>query len=701
MSLSGIFANVLMISVACGAVILVLLLLLPVMRKRVAARSIHVIFLLLALRLIVPVQIAFPDPVLVVREPEVSVTLPERAEDTDERLPEPVPGEADLDFSDEAPQTGPRRSIPLTEIAAAVWLVGVGGCLLYWVLSYGRARRSLLKNASAAEEDELRVLRSEAAKLSLNRLPALRRCQTVESAMTLGIFRPVILLGGEAWEERTLRFVLRHELTHFKHGDIAAKWLFALACALHWFDPLVWLMRREAHRNLELYCDEAVVRGLSTEERKRYGVILLNAAESVRAAAFSTRFGSREKQLRQRLNGLFAVKRTCVALVCVIAVCIALVGGLVACEREEATEAGPAAQEGLDVPPVETAQSGSDADADNPAQLEDYFYEQYDPDICSVILADLTGDDTEEMIVLRFADLEDASVSLREKTVSREEFGWAGLNVYGVVNGEVTLFLEEAVSSSHVGWGHYYLCALTDGGSALFRFSPYSIQGIASYSYGLFRFDEKGQRVDLERSEVEFALEPLSLMGEVVVSDSRATVEEFLRRAEEYQTAGIPLLAYYDGFDKADGSYATDFRYWNADPADAFRGVNRGRVEGEPRDLRYFLPAWSIDAETAMEYLERSVTMTEDGYVFRVTDFEGSWTLEVTGTVSTDGVEYAPVHGFENTAWERGRRYELLLEPGLYHDLCIHAVLTCDDGTKYERSIPLDPSHIEERWREG
>ena len=88
--------------------------------------------------------------------------------------------------------------------------------------------------------------------------------------MTLGLLRPVIVLPPEV-PEADLPLILRHELCHIRRRDLWYKGVMLLANAVHWFNPLVWRMAGQAGRDLELYCDEAVVEGQDSGFRRRYG----------------------------------------------------------------------------------------------------------------------------------------------------------------------------------------------------------------------------------------------------------------------------------------------------------------------------------------------------------------------------------------------------------------------------------------------
>ena len=89
----------------------------------------------------------------------------------------------------------------------------------------------------------------------------------------------VILLPDPPPRGDGLRYALLHELTHFRRRDIWLKALALWVTALHWFNPLVWVMARAVERDTELACDEAALKALPAGERAAYGRTILSAAE--------------------------------------------------------------------------------------------------------------------------------------------------------------------------------------------------------------------------------------------------------------------------------------------------------------------------------------------------------------------------------------------------------------------------------------
>ncbi len=126
----------------------------------------------------------------------------------------------------------------------AVYLTGVGVSLLWYALSFLRFRRVLGRTFRRPKESDRLVLEA----LNPSPFPALVRSRAVRTPMLLGLIRPVIVLPDRAYDEQMLQGILRHELTHYRRGDLAFKWFAVLVSCLHWFNPFLALFRREIHR---------------------------------------------------------------------------------------------------------------------------------------------------------------------------------------------------------------------------------------------------------------------------------------------------------------------------------------------------------------------------------------------------------------------------------------------------------------------
>lgn len=341
------FLRVLSVSLAVSILLLPLLLCRGRLERRYAPQVRWSIWVGLSLLLLLGPLWRAPRPVVVMEAPSQTVTVPTltrqrtaappRMSGTpavptapdQAALPAPVPEEGATSVPAVTPVSGVQRaekSLSLTALLARLWL-GVGVLLLAAaLLRYGVTRRRMLGDSLPAE-----IPGEEIEALGLTGKVRFRRCRGLDSPVTLGLLRPVILLP----EGEVPAPVLRHELLHVKRKDIWGKTVIFLACIVHWFDPLVWLMARSAGRDVECACDAQVVSGQGREERRAYGELLLASAGGGGGLPFSTRFGGGKEQMKARLTQLFRPGKLSRSLVCVLLTAALLLTGLVACQSGE------------------------------------------------------------------------------------------------------------------------------------------------------------------------------------------------------------------------------------------------------------------------------------------------------------------------------------------------------------------------------
>ena len=158
----------------------------------------------------------------------------------------------------------------------------------------------------------------------------------INTPMLMGVFHPVIVVPRLAYTAngmgREFCSILDHELTHYKRHDIVYKWLIVIVTSLHWFNPLVYLIRREIGNACELSCDEAVIKNLSISERKEYGNTLLALASKRRipVGVMATTLCEGKKQLKGRLISIMNYKKKTHAAVALMVVLTLLLTGCAA-----------------------------------------------------------------------------------------------------------------------------------------------------------------------------------------------------------------------------------------------------------------------------------------------------------------------------------------------------------------------------------
>ena len=170
------------------------------------------------------------------------------------------------------------------ERAAVLWLWVAVSLVLWNVWRLLRYRR-LIEQAGNKVNSRLQQIAEEEARLAgIGGEIRLLASPLAQSPMLVGFFCPTILLPSEHLPDGNARFILAHELTHFRRKDLWKKLLFLMVRCAHWFNPIVYLLNRDFSRWLETSCDEQVVSSLDRDQRKEYGRLLIDCAPASRYA---------------------------------------------------------------------------------------------------------------------------------------------------------------------------------------------------------------------------------------------------------------------------------------------------------------------------------------------------------------------------------------------------------------------------------
>ena len=193
----------------------------------------------------------------------------------------------------------------LVPLLLGLWAAGFGVVLLWHVLSHFRFRRSILKDARPVEDGDVKSLWWDAQRQALlKRHIPLLTSPAVSSPLTIGLFHSTmcLVLPQRAYTLDQYRLIFSHELHHVQRGDVDTKCFYILCKALCWFNPLMWLAARRAAADLELSCDEMVVYGADEQTRRTYAALLLDCAGDDRG--LSTCLSASASSLRHRLKGV-------------------------------------------------------------------------------------------------------------------------------------------------------------------------------------------------------------------------------------------------------------------------------------------------------------------------------------------------------------------------------------------------------------
>lgn len=208
------------------------------------------------------------------------------------------------------PEQKTTRYIPVTTILFYGYLAGAAAFLLYQGISYAHFRRTVRRwKRDVSRADYAAMLSDTARDLGVS-APEMIVCEAISTPAVTGLLRPRLLLPHEHYDVQELRYILRHELCHLKRRDMLFKLVLLAANAMHWFNPVVYLMLRQADEDIELACDSAATDGLDRAERAAYSRTLLAAVQSsVRALPATTCFGGTVERLKRRITNVLGAQK--------------------------------------------------------------------------------------------------------------------------------------------------------------------------------------------------------------------------------------------------------------------------------------------------------------------------------------------------------------------------------------------------------
>lgn len=164
----------------------------------------------------------------------------------------------------------------INDIISYIWIIGVFLYLSVVIVSYilyiSKNRRNSFFIADSP------VFENVKKELGINRKIRLKMSNDIQSPLLMGLIMPTVCIPASNIKDENMRMVFLHELTHYKRGDLIIKWLSLLVNALHWFNPLAYLLCANISEACEISCDMSVTYNMSDNEKKNYMKTILDLA---------------------------------------------------------------------------------------------------------------------------------------------------------------------------------------------------------------------------------------------------------------------------------------------------------------------------------------------------------------------------------------------------------------------------------------
>lgn len=468
----GLFLMVLSMSGTASLVILLVLLFRLFLRKAPRVFS-YALWAAVLFRLLCPVTVESPVGIIPSGMP---VLLEQRSEVADRPGAPDSSGASNISrdpdtlaVAEEAPDTGgitdfqegrAAQSVTslagLLAIATAVWLCGAAGLLLYSLISLFQLQRRLLGATPLAGERQVWL------------------ADHLSSPFVLGLFRPRIFLPSDLPKEER-GYILFHERTHIRRLDPCFRALAWLAAVIHWFNPLVWLAFYLAGKDMEISCDEAVLRNIGRDIRADYSSTLLRLSTGKRLPIGPLAFG--DGRLQSRIKHVLHYKKPALWVINLALITVLAAGTALATDRG-AKMAGGSGRIGLDGQNGQHEQNGQSQSlrpsTPAPSNAGGPPSEKGLPE------TDVNHNGIPETLRL--------SETGNELSLDFQENGTKIWSAWG--------------SRAPSEWNALFLCTL-DGEDYLLRYRPTMYQGNFSYRYELF-FLKDGVETTVQQKNISF-----------------------------------------------------------------------------------------------------------------------------------------------------------------------------------------------------
>ena len=190
-----------------------------------------------------------------------------------------------------------------------VWAAGVLVCAVFFSLAYWKCRKEFQTSIPVGNDftENWLSVHQQGRRISI------RQSGRFSAPLTYGVLHPVILMPTSTkWENTdSLEYVLAHEYVHIRRFDSIRKLVLIVVLCVHWFNPLVWVMYILANRDIELSCDEAVVRFFGENTKAAYARALISMEET-RSGLTPLCSSFSKNAIEERITAIMKIKKTTV-----------------------------------------------------------------------------------------------------------------------------------------------------------------------------------------------------------------------------------------------------------------------------------------------------------------------------------------------------------------------------------------------------
>lgn len=321
--LNSLLETILEVSLSTSLFFILILLLTKPINKHYSTKWRYLLYLILALRLIFLVNINIFESKVELNTNNISV--PEIVHDIFFKTASDPNTTEDVFDNTKATYISSTKTFVST-VKSNLTLIYLSGLLIFLFttfLRYITTYKSIIRwSLPLTDKLILNLENNLCDKLSIKTPIKILKCKAITTPMVMGLFKPQLFLPWKDYSEKNLELILTHELTHYKRKDIYYKLLLLIVNAVHWFNPLIYLMKKEANKNLELYCDDTVIKDKDKSFKELYSEIILDTMYDNVKGSFmlTTHFSGGVNSMKKRFLNIFSKNKKHTGLISLVAI---------------------------------------------------------------------------------------------------------------------------------------------------------------------------------------------------------------------------------------------------------------------------------------------------------------------------------------------------------------------------------------------
>lgn len=348
-------------------------------------------------------------------------------------------------------------------------------------------------------------------------------CDTIKSPFILGVIKPRIYLSSALSVNET-EYIIAHEKAHLQRKDYLWKPLGYLLVCVYWFNPLCWIAYNMLCKDIELACDEKVIKDMDFDNKKEYSRVLLSCA-SQKHLVYVCPLAFGEVGVKERVKSVLAYKKPAL-WISIIAVLLCIIIAICFLTNPESKE-----------------EIGESLPTENEEGLSEWITEEINTE-----KRDVTHDGVADYIVTSMtydSAYMDEDAALADRVAQQIMYDVICVKVYEGLDtsdtySEEQLLWSQEYSRVHVGNGQLSIVQ-KDGKDYLLTSSLWGGQGAAAWDYEVFSLNELGEKEAIGGRSIEF---------EIGEESTASSCTEFKQSLEEYISDGILIVACDIDFEK-------------------------------------------------------------------------------------------------------------------------------------------------------